>query len=192
MAKLGLQYPVFAPLTETIGSGGAVAVNVGTGMVMGKLVDESTSLKLAESNFYADDGLDESIREFVSGTISLTINNLAASVEEAITGAAAKSGTGVDGFDATSDDSAPWGRVGLIEVHLVGGEKKYKAKVYHRVKFAPPDDANTTKGESSQLTGTALSGILSRDQSTKKWREVQWFTDLSSAKTFINTACGIS
>lgn len=192
MAKLGLQYPVWAPLTETVGANGVVTEAVGTGMVMGKLVDESTSLNLAESNFYADDGLDESVREFVSGTISETINDLSTAVETALTGATAKTGTDIDGFDSTTNDSAPWGRHGLIEVHLIGGVKKYKAKVYHRVKYSPPDDSNATKGESVSLSGVGLTGILSRSQATSKWREVQWFTSLDAAKSFINGLCGIS
>ena len=191
MAKLGLQYPCWAKLTEVTGANGVVTVTVGTGMVMGKLVDESTSINYAESNFYADDGLDESVREFVSGSISETINNLTTDVETALTGATKKTGTDVDGFDSSTDDDAPWGRHALIEVHLIGGAKRYKAKIYQRVKFSPPDDANTTKGESVTLAGTALTGMLSRDQATRKWRDVQWFSSLDAAKTYINTALNI-
>lgn len=192
MAKLGLQYPVFAPLTETVSAAGVTSVTVGTGMVMGKLVSQSTSLNLADNNFYADDGLDEAVKEFVSGTISETVNDLTAAVETAISGATAASGTSVEGLTDGSEDNAPWARHGFIETHLIGGKKRYKAKVYMRVKFAPPDDDNATKGETASLSGVSLSGTLSRDQSTREWRKIQWFDDLTKAKEFINTNCGIS
>jgi hypothetical protein len=190
--KLGLQYPVCAPLTETVAANGTVTVTVGTGMVMGKLMAQSTSLNLAEANGYADDGLDESVREFVSGTISETINDLIAAVETAITGATAATGTGTEGLVNGSEDTAPWMRHGLIEVHLIGGVKKYKTKVYYRVKFAAPDDDNSTKGESASLSGVSLSGVLSRDQATGNWRDIRWHDTLAAAKTYINGLCGIS
>lgn len=192
MAKLGLQYPVFAPLTETVGANGAVTVTVGTGFVMGKLVSESTALNLAESNFYADDGLDESVREFVSGTITETFNDLTTGAETGITGAAKKSGENIDGFTNNGENTAPWGRHGFIEVHLRGGARKYKTKIYQRVKYSPPDDDNATKGEQTALTGVSVSGSLSRDQASGNWRDVQWFDTLEAAKTYINTACNIS
>ncbi len=190
MAKLGNSYPCIAPLTETTSSAGVTTVTVGAGKVIGKLVDCSVSLNLAKAEMYADDGLDESINEFISGTVSLTVNHLDHQTEASLSGATP--GSTDESITYKTTDASPYYRYGYIETHYIGGLKKYKGLIYQRVQFAPIDDSSQTKGASANLSGIAISGTLSRDKATEEWKEAEWFDSLSAAKTYINTALNIT
>lgn len=72
MATIGLRDLYRAPIT--IGTSGAE--EYGTPVRMAKAISAELSVEVAEAILYADDGADEVVKEFVSGKITLNVNDL--------------------------------------------------------------------------------------------------------------------
>lgn len=72
MATIGLRDLYRAPIT--IGTSGAE--EYGTPVRMAKAISAELSVEVAEAILYADDGADEVVKEFVSGEITLNVNDL--------------------------------------------------------------------------------------------------------------------
>ena len=72
MATIGLRDLYRAPIT--IGTAGAE--EYGTPVRMAKAISAELSVEVAEAILYADDGADEVVKEFVSGEITLNVNDL--------------------------------------------------------------------------------------------------------------------
>ena len=71
MAKIGLKYPVFSPLTET-----DAATSYGSGIVLGKAIKVSTSIKVADVKVYGDDNVAEEDKSFDTGTVTIETTHL--------------------------------------------------------------------------------------------------------------------
>lgn len=72
MATIGLRDLYRAPIT--IGDDGAE--EYGTPVKMAKAISAELSVEVAEAILYADDGADEVVKEFVSGELTLNVNDL--------------------------------------------------------------------------------------------------------------------
>ena len=72
MATIGLRDLYRAPIT--IGDGGVE--EYGTPVKMAKAISAELSVEVAEAILYADDGADEVVKEFVSGELTLNVNDL--------------------------------------------------------------------------------------------------------------------
>ena len=70
MATIGLRDLYRAPIT--IGTSGAE--EYGTPVRMAKAISAELSVEVAEAILYADEGADEVVKEFVSGEITLNVN----------------------------------------------------------------------------------------------------------------------
>ena len=80
MATIGLRDLYRAPIT--IGTDGAE--EYGTPVRMAKAISAELSVEVAEAILYADDGADEVVKEFVSGEITLNVNDLLPADEEGV------------------------------------------------------------------------------------------------------------
>ena len=72
MATIGLRDLYRAPIT--VGEGGEETY--GTPVRMAKAISAEMSVEVAEAILYADDGADEVVKEFVSGELTLNVNDL--------------------------------------------------------------------------------------------------------------------
>ncbi len=81
MATIGLRDLYRAPIT--VGEDGAETY--GTPVRMAKAISVEMSVEVAEATLYADDGVDETIKEFVSGEISINANDLPSTEEKTAT-----------------------------------------------------------------------------------------------------------
>ena len=81
MATIGLNDMHYATITEGEGS-----VTYGTPTRMAKAISAELSVEYAEGTLYADDGVDDSVREFSSGTLKLNVNDLTPDVLAALLG----------------------------------------------------------------------------------------------------------
>ena len=72
MATIGLRDLYRAPIT--IEEGGTE--KYGTPVKMAKAISAELSVEVAEAILYADDGADEVVKEFVSGELTLNVNDL--------------------------------------------------------------------------------------------------------------------
>ena len=73
MATIGLRDLYRAPIT--VGESGEE--KYGTPVRMAKAISAEMSVEVAEAILYADDGADEVVKEFVSGELTLNVNETA-------------------------------------------------------------------------------------------------------------------
>ena len=83
MATIGLRDLYRAPIT--VGDDGTETY--GTPVRMAKAISAELSVEVAEAILYADDGADEIVKEFVSGELTLNVNDLLPADLSALLGA---------------------------------------------------------------------------------------------------------
>ena len=130
MATIGLSKPYYAIYAE---AGGVVSYS--DGAVMGKATEANISIETTEdNNLYGDNGLAETDRRFVNGTLTLSTTDLSQEVSKAILGLTEQAITGIDGVTDTSvkelvyDDTqvTPYLGVGFIIKKKVNGAYKWR------------------------------------------------------------------
>ena len=82
MATIGLDKLYYAPITEDE-NGEEI---YGTPVQLAKAMSADLTVEIAEATLYADDGAAEIVKEFKSGTLSLGVDDIGASVAAALTG----------------------------------------------------------------------------------------------------------
>lgn len=180
MANFGAQYPVFAPFK---GEEPAAALpTYDDPIVLGKLISATLTVTRASGELYADDGLDESVNEFASGTIAMDTNDMEDSVETKLFGSSQETESG-EVIDSVND-AAPLGCLGYIKVKLRNGKRKYKAFFYPKVKATQGDDAATTKSNSISLGAESTSFVVMAPN-VGNWRYHKTFDTLEAAKEYI-------
>lgn len=148
MATIGLRDLYRAPIT--IGTSGAE--EYGTPVRMAKAISAELSVEVAEAILYADDGADEVVKEFVSGEITLNVNDLLPADLAALLGQKQDTDKVVYGSDS---DEAPYTAIGF-RAKKAGGTYKYIW--LYKVKFVIPDENYTTKGDSIEFTTPEIVG----------------------------------
>ena len=84
MATIGLDKLYYAKITEAPGTG---EETYDTPVQLAKAMSAELSVELAEATLYADDGAAEIVKEFQSGTLTLGVDDIGASVASDLTGA---------------------------------------------------------------------------------------------------------
>ena len=138
MATIGLRDLFYAPITENAQG----AETYGTPVRMAKAIQAQMSTQIAEAKLFADDAVDEAVKEFISGTLTLNINNLLPGIQAILLGQQ-QDADGV--LFAHGDDEAPYVAVGFRATKTGG---KFKFVWLYKVKFGIPDENYQTKGES--------------------------------------------
>jgi len=82
MATIGLDKLYYSKITE--GEDGSETY--ATPVQLAKAMSAELSVELAEATLYADDGAAEIVKEFKSGTLSLGVDDIGASVASDLTG----------------------------------------------------------------------------------------------------------
>lgn len=155
---LGLKDLYYAPITMANG-----VETYGTPKKMAEAMKASLAVKTAEAKLFADDALSESVKEFVSGDLTLGIKELAPTVVAELLGQT------VDENDVVwaGDDEAPYVAIGF-RAKKTGG--KYKYVWLQRVQFAAPDESYETKGESINFQTPEIKGTIYKAVGTGKWK----------------------
>ena len=152
MATIGLDKLYYAKITEDKDGNETYA----TPVPMAKAMTADLSVELAEATLYADDGAAEIVKEFKSGTLSLGIDDLGATIASDLTGATIDS----DGviISAAEDGGDPVA-VGFRAKKANG---KYKYYWLYRVKFGIPATNLATKGDSITFSTPTIEGTIMR------------------------------
>jgi phi13 family phage major tail protein len=130
---------------------------------MAKAIQAQMSTQIAEAKLYADDGIDESAKEFVSGSLTLNINDLQSTHQAYLLGQK----TDADGvIYADGDDEAPYVAVGFRATKTRG---RFKYIWLYKVKFAIPDENYQTKGESIAFQTPSIVGTYQK-RNDGKWK----------------------
>ena len=152
MATIGLDKLYYAKITEDANGNETYA----TPAPLAKAMTADLSVELAEATLYADDGAAEIVKEFKSGTLSLGIDDLGATIASDLTGATIDS----DGvIISTQEDGGAPVAVGFRAKKANG---KYKYYWLYRVKFGIPATNLATKGDSITFSTPTIEGTILR------------------------------
>lgn len=152
MATIGLDRLYYATITEdTLGE-----ETYGTPKILAKAINADLSVELTEAILYADDGAAEVVKDFNSGTLTLGVDDIGASVAADLTGATTDD-NGV--LISASENSGSAVAVGFRALKPNG---LYRYFWLYRVKFGLPATNLQTKGESITFSTPTIEGTVMR------------------------------
>lgn len=178
MATIGLDKPHYAIITEDSDGN----ETYGTPKVLAKAIQADTTANTSTATLYADDGADETVIEFVNGTLSLGINDLAPDVAADILGSTVDA-NGV--LVASTEDIAPYVAVGFRAKKANG---KYRYFWLYRVKFGVPATNLATKGESITFQTPTIEGTIMRRNKPDAFGNHPWKTEVTEGDTGVSAA----
>ncbi len=155
----GLKDLYFAPITMTDGQ-----EVWGTPEKLAEAITADISVNVAEATLYADDALNQSVKEFTSGTIKLGVADLAADKLAGILGQATDS-AGITW--ASGDDVAPYVAVGFRAAKING---IYRYIWLQKVQFKIPSESFETKGESISFKTPEIEGTFMKANANGMWK----------------------
>lgn len=175
MATIGLRDLYRAPIT--VDESGKETY--GTPVRMAKAISAEISVEVAEAILYADDGADEVVKEFISGELTLNVNDIMPDDLAAILGQT-QDADGV--VYAGEDDEPPYMAIGFRAKKANG---MYKYIWLYKVKFAIPSESYNTKGDSIEFTTPEITGqFIKRPDGKWKAEHVAVPTEQAAASWF--------
>lgn len=192
MAIKGLSIPVVAEYSAT-----DTTVSYAKGIVAGKAVEYQVAWTTSEANnLYGDDQIVESeAGTFQSGELTLGTTDMTQDVSKLILGL--KTATFSFGEEQTANELVydddmknPYLGFGIIETHQINDENKYRAVLLPKVRFALPENAATTKGETVEWQTPRITGTIYRSDQVDSnynhpWMIDAWFDKQSEAIAYL-------
>ena len=151
MATIGLR-DLYVDVLTSDEEGTAVYENSPTRLA--KAITADLSINVAKASSYADDGVDATASEFVSGELKLGVNDLTAEALAKILGLQPDS-NGV--LVSKSGDVSPYV---AIAFRCKKADGKYKFVWFYKVKFDIPSESYQTKGESIEFKTPEITGTI--------------------------------
>ena len=178
MATIGLDMLHYAKITEDENGN----ESYGTPQKLAKAMSADLSVELAEATLYADDGAAEIVKEFKSGTLSLGVDDIGATVASDLTGATIdKNGvvisTGEDGGDPVA-----------IGFRAKNSNGKYKYFWLYKVKFGIPATALATKGDSITFSTPTIEGTILRRNKLDGANKHPWKAEVTEGESGVAAA----
>lgn len=160
MATVGLKDLYMATITETGG-----VETFGTPERLAKAIKAEISVEVAEGVLYADDAVDEIVKEFVKGSIKLTVNDLEPQKVAAILGQTVDDDKVIYGGET---DEPPYIALGFRAKKPSGG--KYRYLWLYKTKFKIPNESFETKGDGINFITPELEGEFIKRESDGRWK----------------------
>lgn len=185
MAKKGIQYAVFAKLTET--DNGATQ-SYSNGKYLSPVASYTGTPNNSDAKDYGDDRCVEVAKETVGGTLSVELTNDDEDIFTLLLGHV-QGATGVTAGELAFNvnDNIPY--VGTGAIGKSGS--KYRAIWYPKVIFSEPTDENTTRQESTAFGHVTLEGEIV-PLASGVWKQEKRFDSLTEAKSWLNSKASIS
>lgn len=181
MAKIGLLFPKYCPITITQDGDGRDVEAYGTVKTFAKAIRASTSLNISQTDLYADDGLAETANEFINGQLTFEADDIEDTVEAEVTGATVDNG---DIVHKTSD-VAPYLRFGFIVRRYKNRVSQYRGIIFTKTIFdAIPDDYET-KGETIVFKTSTMTAKFLGNVDGEWKRKSEWFDKLDEADAWL-------
>lgn len=190
MAYIGLAKPYIAKLkSQTTSPEGVTTPVYENGFKCGKAVSVNITPNYNEAKLYADNTLDEYVKEFKDGTMKLGTDRLPKEAD----GVVFSHEVSEDGTTVTykTGDSANWCGVGVYIDEILDGVKQYVAIVVFKTKFTEAAMDYETKGENITFKTPSMEGSISALDDTR-WKITKTFNKESEAEAFIKTTLNIT
>ena len=175
MATIGLDKLYYAKITED-----AEGIETyGNPQILAKAMNADLSVEMAEATLYADDGAAEMVKEFKSGTLSLAIDDIGATIASDLTGSTIdKSGVII----STAEDGGSPVAIGFRARKANG---KYKYYWLYRVKFSIPATSLATKGDSITFSTPTIEGTIFRRNKPDTAGKHPWKAEVTEGDTSV-------
>lgn len=148
MPNFGLSHPIIAKHNVAAGT-------YTNAIKCGKAINTSVTQNYNEASTYADNAMDESVKEFKNATVELGVNKVPKDAVEILFGhKIAEDGTET----SNTEDSGSYVGYGFITAEMNSGVKQYRACLLTKVKFKEGAESYQTKGDSIQFSTPTLSG----------------------------------
>ena len=178
MATVGLRDLYQAAITEDENG----IATYGIPKRLAKAISADLSVTVAEAILYADDAVDETEKEFVSGELKLNVNDISQEDAAELLGQTLDD----DGVVyAGGDDIAPYKAIGF-RAKKPGG--KFRYLWLYKVKFAVPNESYATKGDgiefkTPEIVGTFIKradGLWKADHVAEPTEDIaqNWFEEV--------------
>ena len=178
MSTIGLDMFHYALITEDANGN----ETYGEPKSMGKAIQADLSPNFAEAALYADNGVDEYVKEFVNCAISLVVSTLATGVANELLGAKVDS-NGV--LVNSAEDVAPYVAFGF---RARKGNGKHRYFWLYRTKFGVPATNLATKGESITFQTPTIEGSVMRRNKPDTQGDHPWKTEVTEDDTGVSAA----
>jgi phi13 family phage major tail protein len=188
MATVGLKDLFYAPITFTSDGNGGETETYGTPVRLAKAITAGLSLEIAEAVLYADDGAAEVERAFVSGELTLGVDDITPEISSVLLGSKLSGADAIKKETSNIGDTAPYVAIGFSARKPRG---KYKYVWLYKVKFGIPDETYETQNDSINFVTPELVGkIVARSNGDWKINAVAkpddevatgWFTAVQEA-----------
>lgn len=197
MAIIGVSKPKFAKYNNNDG-----VISYSDGGSLGKMVSVNVTINSTQDNdFYADNGIAETDRQFAGGSLTTNTDDLSQEVSRIILGLTSQAITDIagvtdaDAVELVYDDLQvmPYLGVGFIQKKIVQGVTKWRAVVLTKLMFSIPTDSTTTQGRSIDWQTPELTATVMRDDSaTHAWKREATFTTEAQAEAYLNAKLNIT
>ena len=199
MAKTGLMYPVFAPITkETFGE----KPTYGTGFVIGEGISANITLNYGDNPLYANNREVNNDRSFTGGTIALGVDDYGASKELSKTAKDTLLGYGTDEIEENvsyigSTPPAPFGGTGYYKTakYRDDGGVSYEAVWIYKTQYIKTADNAKTKGSSVEWQTPELEGKIYQVAGLPSDRDIMeeaTFATEAEARAWLNGKANIT
>lgn len=175
MATIGLDKLFYSKITEDETGEETYA----TPVQLAKAMSAELSVEVAEAILYADDGASEIVKEFKSGTLSLGVDDIGASVASDLTGAA------IDANGVVISTSEDGGDPVAIGFRAKKSNGKYKYYWLYRVKFGIPATNLATKGDSITFSTPTIEGTILRRNKVDGQGRHPWKAEVTEGDTAV-------
>lgn len=159
MATIGVRDLFVAKCTD-----GAEGETYGTPRRLAKAIKIEMTTSVAEATLYADDGVDEVVKEFVSGELKINTNDISDADEAELLGQEQDADNVTFGH---GDDNAPYWAVGFRAKKANG---KFTYVWLFKVKFGIPDETYDTKGDGITFNTPTITGVFIKREKDGRWR----------------------
>lgn len=191
MAYIGLAKPIVAKLASQSTSTGVTTPTYSDGFVCGKAISLNVTPNYNEVKLFADNILDEYVKEFKDGTISLGTDRLPIDAQTVMFGHTVTGSTSTEEVTYKTGDSANYVGVGFYIDEMLDGAKSYTGTVIYRCKFTEAADDFTTKGDSIEFKTPTLEGAISA-LDDGKWKITKKFATEAAAEAWIKSTLGLT
>lgn len=193
MAKIGLQDPVFVPISEET-AGSLPTYDTTKGVAVGAAVAADISFTRSEAKLAANNSIVEVDNSFTGGSIKFTIDDLANAVRLQMLGDKEATDGVNTAIRSAGSYTSPKGGFGYISIKMKDGIKSYIAYWYYKTQWKITSESEHTKPESGvTFTTTDMEGeILPALDGEEIYRDFYTFTKLSDAQAWINAKAGIA
>jgi len=191
MARVGLPYSVFAPITSEPENAPPA---YGTAVPFNHPIEANISYERADNPLYGGDTMAENDNSITGGELSFNHTHLTPSDKKALLGHE-EMGTAPNEYYVESGEPSPTGGFGYITAEIEGGARKYNAFWIFKTQLNMSEDNATTKADSIEWQTPTVSGPIMGvfiDNSGKpRFRAYQEFTSYADAKAWVDAWAGI-